>query len=206
MAKKKKGSLFKKLWGEIKDVAKGVGKGIHKIGKNIVEVEQMVVLAPFKKAMKKQLDKKGIKHSNKLKDIAPKFLKHVVKGSHFENYQGDLKHYEDYESLERLENIEDYNYYWANGEIANLDPATATQASEAAANIVQVILDFFKTILTKKKDNQPSTDAEKEMVEDAEKGAEKADELIHQEATGKMNIMYIAVAVIIIAFLMFRKK
>ena len=73
MAKKKK-NLFKRLMDDVKKAGQGIAKGLHKIGKNLVEMEEMVVLAPFKGAMKHQLDKKGIKHSNKLKDIGNKRL------------------------------------------------------------------------------------------------------------------------------------
>jgi len=215
MAKKKK-NLFKRLMDDVKKAGQGIAKGLHKIGKNLVEMEEMVVLAPFKGAMKHQLDKKGIKHSNKLKDIAPKFVKHIVKGSNFENYQGDLKHYEDYESLENLETLEQYERYWANGEVPNFDnlgeEEGAKLATDVASSIINAVVDFFKTLLKKKKDGVPMTDAENKMADLAEKGAEKANELIQQEATKSVggfvmdNKIIIIIAVVVLGYFAFLRK
>jgi len=205
MAKKKKG-LFKKIWNGIKDSARGIAK----IGGKIYEAETYVVLAPFKGAMKKQLDKAGIKHGNKMKNIAPLFFKHIIKGKkNYENYVGDLKHYENYEALENLDaldalemvNVPDVAF------VNHLDSLGEEEAVETAKNIISVVFDFFKNLLQKKLDKKPTTSDEDEMAKDAEKGAENADKLIEKEHGGKMDYKTIGiVAVVIIALFVFMRK
>lgn len=225
MAKKRKtkaGKLFKKLWGEVKDLGKGIGRGFHKIGDAYVDVASFVVLAPFKPAMKKALDKKGIKHTNRLSDIAPKFVKNVVQSNkNYENYQGDLKHYEEYEALENLELLEQYELYWANGEVANLleGEAVAVGAEGAkiggqvVSSIIKAVIDFFGNILRKKKEGKPLTDDEQKLAEIAEKGATVADDLIRAEATQRTGefvmdnrTILIIVAVILAYFVFIRRR
>lgn len=225
MAKKRKtktGKLFQKLWGEVKDFGKGVGRGFHQIGQAYIDLGSMVVLAPFKPAMKKALDKKGIKYSNKMSDIATKFVKNVVKSNkNYENYQGDLKHYEEYEALENLEFLDQYELYWANGEISNLLEGEAVAVGAEGAkvggqivtSVIKAVIDFFKNILKKKKEGQPMTDDEQKLAEIAEKGAAVADDLIRAEATQRTGefvmdnkTILIIVGVILAYFVFIRRK
>lgn len=213
MAKKKKKNLFKRLWEDVKRAGQGIGKGLHKVGNAYIDISTFVVLAPFKKAMKKALDRKGIKYKNRLTDIAPKFVKHVVKDQkNYETYQGDLKHFEEYEALENLEFLDGYELYWANGEVANLTDELAEEGAkvgtQVASSIIKAIVDFFKNLLKKKQSGQPMTDAENKMAELAEKGAAISDQVIREEMASRTGefvldnktLLMIAGAVIIIYF------
>ena len=221
MAKKKTkaGQLFKKLYDDIKNVGQGIGRGIHKVGQKVVEIETFVVLAPFKSAMKAALKSRKIKHTNKLSDIAPKFVKHVVKGRNFENYQGDLKHYENYEALENLETLEQYELYWANGEISNFDPVTTGAAAEGGkislqvvSSIVKAVVDFFKNILKKKKEGKELTEEEAKLAKIAEQGAAVSDQVIQDEIAANTgtwvmdNKTMLILAAVIVAYFLFRRK
>lgn len=211
MAKK---NLFKQL----RDGIKKSVKGIVKVGGKIYEAEAMVVLAPFKKTMMKQLDKRGIKHGKKMKDVARLFLKHVIKGKHnYENYVGDLKHFEDYEALETLENLDAIEMVNVPDPafINNLDNLGEEEATNVAKDIINAVLDFFKTVLKKKQSGKPVSDEENEMAKDAEKGAENADKAIEKEQSkeeGKggfamdMKFIYIIVAIVLAYFIFMRKK
>ena len=83
----------------------GVGKAFEKIGRGIGDVVKKVArlvvspvtlpLLPFKKGMKRQLDKRNIKYKNDILDIAKQFYKHVIQKSNFEGYESYYHHVEE---------------------------------------------------------------------------------------------------------------
>jgi len=84
------GKAVSKVTSGIKKAAnnaiKGVGNAIKSVSKVVSKVGTLPIL-PFKGAMKKALDKKGVKYGNNIEDIAKKFVTNVVKKSNFEGYE-----------------------------------------------------------------------------------------------------------------------
>lgn len=82
MGRKKKG-FFKKLFSgignAISNAAKGIGKVVKSIPKKVLDKAKLLPLAPFKRAMKKRLEQKGIQSSNRLEDVVDKFYSNIVR-------------------------------------------------------------------------------------------------------------------------------
>lgn len=103
-------------------------------------------LLALKPAMRKALDKRGIKHDGKLPDIVEKFYYNIVKRQNFENYQHS----------DHL-------------------------AAEVVEGIISGIIGFFKSLRDKKKSGAPLSDTEQTLLDTAETGADKYEEIKKEE-------------------------
>lgn len=78
--KKKKDDEKGKLGSLIDKIKGGIKKAVDKVG-------QIGLLSPFKKAMKKALDIKGVKYRDDISDIATKFYNYIVKGGNSSSFE-----------------------------------------------------------------------------------------------------------------------
>lgn len=78
-----------------KTVVKGIGDAGKILGK-IVTSPAIAALLPFKNAMKKALDKKGVSYKSKdMWDIAGKFVENIAKKKNYEGYEAYYVHTEE---------------------------------------------------------------------------------------------------------------
>lgn len=132
---------------------KKVGKVVKQIGHTVLKVGENIAFAPiaiFKPMMIKELDRRGIAHTDMLHDIAPKFAKHVT-GHHFEYFEeqmfstGDLK----------------INFSEKNSDGKHL-------VDVVASSIVKAIVEFFKNLKKKKESGTPMSESETKLLNDSE--------------------------------------
>jgi hypothetical protein len=115
-------------------------------------------ILPFKVAMKKALEKKGIAHSNDLEDIARKFIAMVKNKNNFDSHLTDL------EKEAAKETLKDNQKTLAK---AGVQIAAGDYAG-GAKELVKVIVEYFKNVHDKK----DKSEDEKKLLNDAEKGVE----------------------------------
>lgn len=206
------------LFGDLITAFVSAGKSVIKVGNFIYEAASFVVLAPFKGAMKKALDKKGVKYSNSMKDISEKFVSNVVQNKHYEQLLSNLEHFE---ALDRLKTLQSY------GDLSRLpcfeQDQTAARFSQwsdhaehlamAIPAIIGAVMDFFAALKAKKESGAPMSKTENDILQAAEAGAAQADELIKKEqaaAVGKFVIdkwlIGVILAAIVLGFLFFGRR
>ena len=144
----------KRLKEKAKEAGKKIGTKIKDAAKKLNPSDALwLPLVPFKLAMKKALDKKGIKTGNKLPEIATAFAKNVVGKQNLEDEPtaGD-----------KLTDVA--------GQVQQVGGVVGS-----AAGIVKIIISFFKKNDKKIKDGEGTAD-DMELKLDSEEGLDAADE------------------------------
>lgn len=190
--------IFKTLVGEFAKL----GKGIISIAGKIYEAASLVVLAPFKGAMKKGLKAKGVKYEDNIKDISTKFMDNVVSGN--SAYEQTLMYYQNYEALDDLRTLREF------GSLEMLESqGDADNFAPAVPAIISAVVAFFNTMKQKKDEGVPMSQTEKDMTALAEEGMKNADELIKREQAAKVGefvmdkkiIIAVVVGILLLVFL-----
>lgn len=199
--------------GALKKAVKKVGKGIKKVGTKAVNLAVgttvLLPLQPFKPAMKRNLESKGISTKGmSFASIIEKFFN--------ENISKKNKKTSNYQSLEEG--------YLENHYLMQVDPAnfneTDNLAADALVMIVQETIKYFKTQKAKKKKakeqgQDPKTVLTKTELADADATEKVEAELVEKaesETAVKKGdfskyIKYIAIIIIIgLAFWFLKKK
>lgn len=128
---------------------------------------KIVVLAPFKKAMKKSLDKHGIDSSNKLGEIAEKFYNRIVR-KETDGFQYGANN--PWQSLEKhISENSQYTFVKGRG----FDGFDCVEPISTMA-LITAILEFFKNMLG-------NPNADREVTSLAESGLNNSTQLINAE-------------------------
>ena len=150
-----------------------------KIVKNAAQKGKLAILAPFRKAMEKQLRLRRIRVPKTLEEVARTFFTQVVRRNAYE----EAAYFEGEESLVAVDT--EYN---------EIDPVSISA-------IVSGIVAFFKKIQDKKKEGAPLTPAQEQLSKQLDE-VERQAETIREEETdrtiGEMLQQYWWVAVILV--------
>jgi len=153
--------------------------------KNAAQKGKLAILAPFRKAMEKQLRLRRIRVPKTLEEVARTFFTQVVKRNAYE----EAAYFEGEENLVTLET----EYSGING--ANtLDPVSISA-------IVSGIVSFFKKIQDKKKEGAPLTPAQEQLAKQLDEVEQQVDNIREEETDrtiGEMLQEYWWVAVILV--------
>ncbi len=164
------------------------GKFAKKEVGTVAGAAALAPLIPLKPMMRKILDKKGIKHSKTLKDIANKFYNDVIK-----------------KTPTAKANTFDYLE-------CDLDDYTENNIIDAAIDIVTAIINFIKDIKNKAKKGTLLTDTEQDILDGSDSAVNKIKgKGSHPRDKKPVNNMILpvgigAVVLIVILVLIFRKK
>jgi hypothetical protein len=179
-------NIFQKAGRYASKEAKQAGKFATKEIGTVAGAVALAPLLPLKPMMKKVLNKKGVKHSNTIKDIANKFYNEVV-----------------HKSSTAKANTFDYPE-------RNLEDCTENNIVEEAIDIVEAIVNFIKNIKAKAAKGTLLTDTEKDILDGSNSAVKK---IKGKEKGGakpmKINFLGIgigALVLIVILVLIFRKK
>ena len=150
-----------------------------RIVKNAAQKGKLAILAPFRKAMEKQLRLRRIKVPKTLEEVARTFFTQVVKRNAYE----EAAYFEGEENLVAVDT-----------EFNEIDPVSISA-------IVSGIVAFFKKIQDKKKEGAPLTPAQEQLSKQLDE-VERQAETIREEETdrtiGEMLQQYWWVAVILV--------
>ncbi len=92
--RKKREKLFGGVGKALEKVGRGIGDVVKKVARLVVSPATLPLL-PFKKGMKRQLDKRNVPYKNDILDIAKQFYKHVVQKDNYEGYESYYQHVEE---------------------------------------------------------------------------------------------------------------
>lgn len=192
------------LFGDLVEGFVNLGKSVVKVGAVIYEGVSFVVLAPFKGAMKKALKSKGVPYKDSMKDIATKFVDHVIKKN--PAYEHSLASFQSYEALQNVREVEDL------GNLADNYEKVDNLAPMAVAAIITAVISFFDNLKKKKESGVPMSETEETMYKMSQEAAKNADELIRQEqqkAVGGFVLdnktLIIILAVVLAGFFLLRR-
>lgn len=201
--KKGVSKAVKNLAIETKKTIKDPVKAIKHLAKSIVRVGGFSVLLPFKGTMKHQLNKKGIKHSNKIDDISLKFFENIVrKNKSFESYcNNNGLNYENY-----IEGTSLVKCYY--GECKGSGGASCCKTKdgkcscayerenfiEDVTEIIKAIIDFFKKV-KEKKEQGTATPEEKEIAISIEKEEKEIARAVDTKPENNSSVMGIDIGV-----------
>lgn len=150
-----------------------------KIVKNAAQKGKLAILAPFRKAMEKQLRLRKIRVPRTLEEVARTFFNQVVRRNAYE----EAAYFEGEESLVAVDT--EYN---------EIDPVSIKA-------IVAGIVSFFKKIQDKKREGAPLTPAQEKLVEQLDEVERQAQSIREEETDrtiGEMLQQYWWVAVILV--------
>ena len=156
-----------------------------KIVANAAQKGKLAILAPFRKAMEKQLRLRRIRVPKTLEQVARTFFTQVVKRNAYE----EAAYFEGEENLVTLET----EYSGINGG-NTIDPVTISA-------IVSGIVSFFKKIQDKKKEGAPLTPAQEKLAQQLDEVEQQVDNIREEETDrtiGQMLTEYWWVAVILV--------
>jgi len=185
-------NIFQKAGRFASKEAKQAGKFAKKEIGTVAGAAALLPLLPLKPMMKKLLNKKGIKYSNKLKDISNKFYNEVIK-----------KHPSAYDDFEYPQH--------------DLDNYTENNIIDVAIEIVEEIIKFIKGIKDKASKGTLLTDIEKDVLDGSNDAVNKIKKKGRKGGHGgmgrkkPMNMKIIGIGagviiLIIILVMVFRKK
>jgi hypothetical protein len=185
MARKRK-NPFKGRKIRVRKAAKKIGAASKKaksaakrVLKNAAQKGKLAIIAPFRKAMEKQLRLRRIRVPKTLEEVARTFFAQVVRRNAYE----EAAYFEGEENLVTVET--EYN---------ELDPVSISA-------IVSGIVSFFKKIQDKKKEGAPLTPAQEQLSKQLDEVERQVDTIKEEETDrtiGEMLQQYWWVAVILV--------
>lgn len=173
--------------------------GLRKIGGKASGIP-FAALLPFKKVMTDALDKRAIKHTNDLSNIAPRFVQHIIKNSY--QTPNDDSYYENGANMLTMAP------FYADAKSVAQSVGSTTKGTGligiganvatgniagAATGLVSEILNYIRKLKDKKDKakvqqeagqpvEDPLTDAEKEIISQSEKVGENLKDAVKEEA------------------------
>jgi len=165
--------------------SKKARKAAKRVLKNAAQKGKLAILAPFRKAMEKQLRLRRIRVPRTLEEVARTFFTQVVRRNAYE----EAAYFEGEENLVTLET----EYSGINGG-NTIDPITISA-------IVSGIVSFFKKIQDKKKEGAPLTPAQEKLAQQLDEVEQQVDTIREEETDrtiGEMLQQYWWVAVILV--------
>lgn len=173
-------------------------KGKRKKGK-AGEKLKWAALRIFMPAMRNALKRRKVKIKNRkdVKEVANLFKIHVL--------QKRKRYEEGFDEYEYVTNLDVKSTFDLTSDFEEnfVSPETVGAAAKEGAGIIKMIVDFFKGLVKKKKKKQKLSPDEKQLLNDAEKEAEKP------VSKGLMGGNYMIIGVILVlavlAVLMMRK-
>lgn len=150
-----------------------------RIVKNAAQKGKLAILAPFRKAMEKQLRLRRIRVPKTLEEVARTFFTQVVRRNAYE----EAAYFEGEESLVAVDT--EYN---------EIDPVSISA-------IVSGIVSFFKKIQDKKREGAPLTPAQEQLSKQLDEVEQQVDNIREEETDrtiGQMLTEYWWVAVILV--------
>ncbi len=146
MSKKSRQALAAKVKAKVNKVGQAIKKAAVKVI-HVAEDIPFAPLLPFKPIMVRALDEKKVEHTDKLHDIALKFLKHVVQTHHFEEYA---------------------SYFEEGNGSLHLEGYDADGVVGIATDIVKAVIDYIRQLRAKKQAGEQMTEEEAKVLAQAE--------------------------------------
>jgi hypothetical protein len=211
-----KPKFVQKAQDKLQKVADKLGAAADKVKDKLKDGDILALylpLVPLKFAMKKTLDKKGIPHSNNIKEIAHKFVEAITA-------KGNFDHLTDAEKKAAGDVLKENKM-----ELAKAGALAAAGDPAAIGTFIKVILQYFKKA-KENADKGTATDEEKDLAGDADKSIDSTKDMTAEDlaqmtggTTGtpaktdeaktdakKAGTNYMLIAVAVLAVILLAKK